>query len=107
MIFFVHFAFLLALASASPPMTAGPGSIMDAAHGINDCDYGTYEDHSYGDSAWIADCMHLADNISGDSTWYLNDNGEFRQLAQYGSCAFGVKDARFEEDTAFRNDATV
>lgn len=43
MIFFVLFAVFLALASASPPMTGAPGSIADAAHTINDCDYGTYE----------------------------------------------------------------
>lgn len=43
MIFFVLFAVFLALASASPPMTGAPGGIADAAHTINDCDYGTYE----------------------------------------------------------------
>ncbi|KAK0751865.1 hypothetical protein B0T18DRAFT_486343 [Schizothecium vesticola] len=40
-------------------------------------------------------------NIFGDGTWRLNDNGEFRQLSQYGSCAFGVRDARFVEHSAF------
>jgi hypothetical protein len=100
MIFFTLFAFLLALASASPTLTAAPVDNVDAAQTINDCDYSMYEDHTDVNSPWAADCMILADNILGDGTWRLNDNGEFRQLAQYGSCAFGVRDARFVDYSA-------
>lgn len=52
MIFFVLFAVFLALASASPPMTGAPGGIADAAHTINDCDYGTYEEKTHAGSPW-------------------------------------------------------
>lgn len=51
-IFFVLFAVFLALASASPPMTGAPGGIADAAHTINDCDYGTYEEKTHAGSPW-------------------------------------------------------
>lgn len=71
MIFFVLFAVFLALASASPPMTGAPGDIVNAAHAINDCDYGTYEVKIHAGSPWAADCMKLADNIFGDGTWYI------------------------------------
>jgi len=106
MVFYALLHFLLALASASPTLTAAPVGNVDAAQTINDCDYGIYEDHTNVDSPWAADCMTLADNIFGDGTWRLNDNGEFRQLAQYGSCAFGVRDARFVERSAL-SDAPV
>lgn len=101
MIFFVLFAVFLALVSASPPMTGAPGGIVNAAHTINDCDYGTYEERTHAGSPWAADCMKLVDNIFGDGTWYFGDNGEFRQLAQYQSCAFSARDEECGENPAF------
>ena len=98
MILFAFFASLLALTSASPT-PVNPGlSRSDieqvqsrAAQEINHCDFGISEDLTDDKSPWGYDCDILTSNIAGDGDWELKLLGEYRQLAQYNSCAFGVQ----------------
>jgi hypothetical protein len=39
----------------------------------------------------VADCQHLARNIAGGGTWTVTSAGAQHQLAQYGTCAFGIQ----------------
>ena len=98
MMLFAFFASLLALTSASPtPVTPGLARSdiervqSRAAQEIKHCDFGYFEDHTDDKSPWSSDCDVLTNNIAGDGDWELRLNGEFRQIAQYNSCAIGVQ----------------
>jgi hypothetical protein len=82
------------LASSLPttPNPTSPSNIMptgDASAKINDCGNSSFENQSSGGSPLISDCQILVDNIRGDGTW-TTMVGDQRQLAQLGTCAFGV-----------------
>ncbi|KAK5658957.1 hypothetical protein OQA88_1775 [Cercophora sp. LCS_1] len=61
--------------------------------GINDCSDSSFENQTSGGSPKADDCAQLAKNIQGDGTWTYDSGGTQYQLAQYGTCAFGVQSA--------------
>lgn len=73
-------ASLLAAAQCSPTLVAR----------TNDCGDSSFENQSSGGSPAVSDCQQLAANIVGTGTWTVSDSAGFTQLAQYGTCAFGV-----------------
>ncbi|KAJ6179583.1 hypothetical protein N7519_010044 [Penicillium mononematosum] len=58
---------------------------------INDCGDSTFINQSTGGSPLVADCQHLARNIAGGGTWKVTFTDSQHQLAQYGTCAFGIE----------------
>jgi hypothetical protein len=43
-------------------------------------------------SPLVTDCLHLCANIEGGGTWTVeNVRGSFHQIAEFGTCAFGVQ----------------
>ncbi|KAF9054895.1 putative necrosis-inducing factor-domain-containing protein, partial [Panaeolus papilionaceus] len=84
------------LASLSMLSIAAPAPSSQSRHalldsrGINDCGDSTFINQSSGGSPTVADCLQLAANIAGDGTWTVALLDQ-HQLAQYGTCAFGVQ----------------
>jgi hypothetical protein len=76
---------LTSSSSISKIMPRGNATIL-----INDCGNSSFENQSSGGSPLISDCQILAENIRGDGTWTTWGSGR-RQLAQLGTCAFGVQ----------------
>ncbi|KAK1757767.1 putative necrosis-inducing factor-domain-containing protein [Echria macrotheca] len=58
---------------------------------INDCGSSNFTNESSDASPLVSDCLHLADNIRGGGTWVFQSGGTQFQLAQSGTCAFGVQ----------------
>ncbi|KAI1833998.1 hypothetical protein DTO006G1_7751 [Penicillium roqueforti] len=85
----ITFATLLAFAQAAP--LAPKESRLEARASINDCGSSTFINQSSGGSPLVADCQHLARNIAGGGTWTVSASGSQHQLAQYGTCAFGIQ----------------
>ncbi|KAF9054896.1 putative necrosis-inducing factor-domain-containing protein, partial [Panaeolus papilionaceus] len=65
-------------------------AILDSGRGINNCGDSSFINQTSGGSPTVADCRQLAANIAGDGTWTV-ELLEHHQLAQYGTCAFGVQ----------------
>lgn len=86
-------AALFTAAQCAPKVTVGKvgkaGELSERAIAINDCGDSTFINRSSGGSPRVADCEQLARNIAGDGTWTVDDSAQ-HQLAQYGTCAFGV-----------------
>lgn len=83
---------ILAAAAAAPTTTENPShieTIMKRNH-EDKCGASTFENKSSAASPWVIDCQHLIYNIRKGGTWALHA-GRQRQLAQYGSCAFGAQ----------------
>ncbi|KAK0751864.1 putative necrosis-inducing factor-domain-containing protein [Schizothecium vesticola] len=103
MIFFTIFTFFLALVSASV-ISKGPGrspfAQLSTRQSINDCDVGYYEDRTDDKSPFIADCETLITKLK-HGTCYLILNGEYKQIAQYKSCAVGIVSADCENSHSF------
>jgi hypothetical protein len=98
MIFYTIFTFFLALVSASV-ISKGPDrspfAQLSTREPINDCDFGYYEDHTDDKSPFISDCEILVTRLR-DATYYIILNGEYKQIAEYKSCAVGIVSADCE-----------
>ncbi|KAK3361557.1 putative necrosis-inducing factor-domain-containing protein [Lasiosphaeria ovina] len=83
--------FILAPNSDTLTYTPGPSSAARSLteRAINDCDNSSFENQSTGGSPTVGDCQRLANNIAGDGTWTVW-TGTQHQIAQYGTCAFGI-----------------
>ncbi|PSN59371.1 hypothetical protein BS50DRAFT_476817, partial [Corynespora cassiicola Philippines] len=57
----------------------------------NECGDSSFENQTTGGSPTVNDCRQLARNIAGNGRWTVGAGGEHRQLAQYGTCAFGAQ----------------
>lgn len=91
---------LLTLAHCAPsPSPARPPAALAARASINDCNDSTFTDTTSSTSPAVSDCQTLASNIAGGGTWTIFPTDQ-RQLAQFGSCAFGVT-AAFSWTTAW------
>jgi hypothetical protein len=98
MIFYTISTFFLALVSASV-ISKGSGrspfAQLSTREPINDCDVGYYEDRTDDKSPFIADCETLVTKL-WDATYYIILNGEYKQIAEYKSCAVGIVSADCE-----------
>ena len=103
MIFLTIFTFFLALVSASVISKVpgrSPFAQLSTRQSINDCDVGYYEDRTDDKSPFIADCETLITKLK-HGTCYLILNGEYKQIAQYKSCAVGIVSADCENSHSF------
>lgn len=61
--------------------------------GVSSCGTSTFVDQTSSASPTVVDCMQLVQNIEGGTGSHEIENalGEQHQIAQYGSCKFGVQ----------------
>ncbi|CDM27637.1 hypothetical protein CBS147339_4225 [Penicillium roqueforti] len=85
----ITFVTLLVFVQAAPLAPKEPR--LEARASINDCGSSTFINQSSGDSPLVADCQVLVKNIAGGGTWTVPAVGRQHQLAQYGTCAFGIQ----------------
>jgi hypothetical protein len=89
---FLAAAFAVGVQSApvASPLTENPlsGEATGLVKRTNECGASSFENETSGGSPWIADCLQLTNNLSGNGNWLLANFGQERQLASHASCKF-------------------
>lgn len=76
---------------AAPHTSKPKNSTLLERDWIDDCGDSTFENDTWCGSPLASDCRILANNIAGGGTWEVEAvTGVNHQLAQFGTCAFGV-----------------
>lgn len=87
--------FAMVLAStqiqAAPHHASPENATLAKRSWIDDCGDSTFYKDTWCGSPLISDCLVLVSNIAGGGTWEVEAvTGVSHQLAQFGTCAFGV-----------------
>jgi hypothetical protein len=78
--------------SSTPANDTCPAVFLAGDGPDNECGESTFENHNSGASPLIEDCLRIASNIAAGGKWEVESTAKDQhQLAQYGTCAFGVE----------------
>ncbi|KAK4150825.1 putative necrosis-inducing factor-domain-containing protein [Chaetomidium leptoderma] len=95
---------VLATVAECAPTTANPTSAETIGldkRGSNECGHSTFVNQGSGASPKISDCERIIKNLANPGSWPLASVQAHKELASYGSCAFGVSFYQFHQGTVY------